>query len=485
MKFFLGRSQYAYLPVLFLFLLLSLSASLVLTSSASAISDFDDYRSTTKLEIYKNGCTTLDVTNDWTKYLPTGVATQYLNPDIYHWGMAQVNVGNTGAKQIIFYSVKKSTAPNPASFYYYTNYQSDESQNHYYGLYLPNFTGASGEFYSQTLGYPTSTGCSEPTVLGDIYGTLTDYGNGMHIRISTIFPKYDSVSGTTITKSLYYNTSPFVSPTGFIGTPPPQNAVPPPIPLKYYVNFKYTNTQKELTATYSNKVTDPVSNLADPKKIWWQLKSENVNSTATMGDTICDIELPVLKAFNTTEHCTFPSAFVPDLTKSYYLLAKVNPAINQHIDTTGYDVKWQDNVYVIDFNKSSFGSTVGCGVGAFQPNQHQICVSPSETSLSYEWLTSLNIPTSGLQDVIIAPLAFIARIESVSCNPLILPMPYAINDITMPCMTPIYQQNFGQIFLIYQTILTGLFAYYVSLKAFGNIKEITNPRDDQIETVKL
>jgi len=101
-----------------------------------------------------------------------------------------------------------------------------------------------------------------------------------------------------------------------------------------------------------------------------------------------------------------------------------------------------------------------------------------------ELFCSLNIPTYGLTTAILAPLAFVAQLPTQDCTPLNLPMPY-LGDIYMPCMTPIYQTYLGTTFLIFQTIMVGLFAYYISIRTFGTVKDLTNPRDDQVETVKL
>lgn len=102
-----------------------------------------------------------------------------------------------------------------------------------------------------------------------------------------------------------------------------------------------------------------------------------------------------------------------------------------------------------------------------------------------ELFCDLNLPTYGLTQALLSPLAFVSQLPTNNCSSLNLPLPNDIGNITMPCMTPIYQQYFGPILLIYQTILTGLFAYYVSIKLFGNVKALTNPKDDQVETVKL
>lgn len=125
----------------------------------------------------------------------------------------------------------------------------------------------------------------------------------------------------------------------------------------------------------------------------------------------------------------------------------------------------------------------GVGFYDFQINANGNLVS--EIPCNAELFCQLNIPTFGLTQAILSPLAFVNSLPHTTCSGLVLPMPHGINNITIPCMTPIYQTYFGPLLLLYQTILTGMFAYYVSLRLFGNVKQITNPRDDQVETVKL
>jgi len=107
------------------------------------------------------------------------------------------------------------------------------------------------------------------------------------------------------------------------------------------------------------------------------------------------------------------------------------------------------------------------------------------TPCSAEYFCSLGLPTYGLTEVILSPLAFISKLPNATCTPLVLPMPHGMVNIELPCMTPILSANFNEILTIYQTVITGLFAYYVSIRLFGNVKAISNPRDDQVETVRL
>lgn len=118
----------------------------------------------------------------------------------------------------------------------------------------------------------------------------------------------------------------------------------------------------------------------------------------------------------------------------------------------------------------------------------QICNDfTDDVDPTYKVFSSLGIPLFGLQQVILKPLNFLSEVsnETQNCTPLNLPLPFIDENISLPCMTPIYQNNFGNILLIYQTILTGLFAYYVGLNTFRGIKDLSNPRDDSIEVAKL
>ena len=52
-------------------------------------------------------------------------------------------------------------------------------------------------------------------------------------------------------------------------------------------------------------------------------------------------------------------------------------------------------------------------------------------------------------------------------------------------MTPLYSSTFGQLFTLYQTITTGLVAYFIGLAYFNKIKQLKDPDNDKIEVVDL
>lgn len=93
--------------------------------------------------------------------------------------------------------------------------------------------------------------------------------------------------------------------------------------------------------------------------------------------------------------------------------------------------------------------------------------------------------TYGLSSIITAPLNLIESLTSATCQELVLPLPFVNENLTLPCMTTIYQQNFGTFFTIYQTITFGIVSYWVIVRIFNLIKDFKNPDHDEIEVMDL
>ena len=91
----------------------------------------------------------------------------------------------------------------------------------------------------------------------------------------------------------------------------------------------------------------------------------------------------------------------------------------------------------------------------------------------------------GLSDVITMPLSFINGLASNQCNSLVLPLPFVDKDIELPCMTSIYNSYFSTFLTIYQTITTGLIAYWVCINIFRMVQNFKNPDNDEIEVMEL
>lgn len=102
------------------------------------------------------------------------------------------------------------------------------------------------------------------------------------------------------------------------------------------------------------------------------------------------------------------------------------------------------------------------------------------------FLNNFSTDTFGLTAIITAPLSLIQSITSSSCSTLNLPLPYLNNKyLTLPCMSSIYQQYFGTLFTLYQTITFGVIAYWVCIRIFNLVKDFKNPEHDEIEVMDL
>ena len=91
----------------------------------------------------------------------------------------------------------------------------------------------------------------------------------------------------------------------------------------------------------------------------------------------------------------------------------------------------------------------------------------------------------GLSAIVTAPLNTIRSLLSSTCTNLVLPLPFVNENLTLPCLSPIYIQHFGAFFTLYQTIILGIIAYRCIMSIFFDIKGFTNPNDDRIEVMDL
>lgn len=91
----------------------------------------------------------------------------------------------------------------------------------------------------------------------------------------------------------------------------------------------------------------------------------------------------------------------------------------------------------------------------------------------------------GLSSIITAPLSAIQSLTSSTCSPLVLPLPYINQNLTLPCMRTIYEENFGGFIVIYDVITIGIISYWILVRIFNLVKDFKNPDHDEIEVVDL
>lgn len=91
----------------------------------------------------------------------------------------------------------------------------------------------------------------------------------------------------------------------------------------------------------------------------------------------------------------------------------------------------------------------------------------------------------GLSDVLLIPLEFVKSLLGHSCVPFTFELPFVEQNVTLPCIKPIYQQYFGPFFILWQNITTGLIAYSVIINIWATIEGLKDPQNDKIEVMKL
>lgn len=171
-------------------------------------------------------------------------------------------------------------------------------------------------------------------------------------------------------------------------------------------------------------------------------------------------------------------------SSGYYML---NVSHNQQLDSPPWTNPETYNIpqvymqFYWDGKTAITGSNVGCSAT-------EMC-NPflEEKPGIFTLFETLNIPIYGLQIAILKPLDFLAQLNSQNCSPLVIPTPIMLGNknIVIPCMMTVYSTYFNDILVLYQVILTALFSYYISRRALETVKQLSNPRDDQIETVAL
>lgn len=107
------------------------------------------------------------------------------------------------------------------------------------------------------------------------------------------------------------------------------------------------------------------------------------------------------------------------------------------------------------------------------------------TNSASSFFSNFNTNTHGLTGIITAPLTAIQSLSSKTCSPLVLPLPFVNENLTLPCMRTIYDSYFGDFMRIYDIITLGIISYWVMVRIFAMVKDFKNPEHDEIEVVDL
>lgn len=91
----------------------------------------------------------------------------------------------------------------------------------------------------------------------------------------------------------------------------------------------------------------------------------------------------------------------------------------------------------------------------------------------------------GLSSIITIPLSTIQSLTNAQCTPLTLPIPFTNKNITLPCMTEIYQQHVPLLLSLLRTCWLGIISYKALIDIFAMVKGFKDPDSDKIEVMEL
>lgn len=126
---------------------------------------------------------------------------------------------------------------------------------------------------------------------------------------------------------------------------------------------------------------------------------------------------------------------------------------------------------------------------AAQARQDQIMdsdTSQGETAIS-DFITSFDDGSDpSLSGVITKPLEFIRQLTTTTCTPLLLPLPFDLGDLNLPCGRSMISSFASPLLSLWDTISVGFIAYWIATNLFRKIHEFKNPDNDgNVEVLEL
>lgn len=124
------------------------------------------------------------------------------------------------------------------------------------------------------------------------------------------------------------------------------------------------------------------------------------------------------------------------------------------------------------------------GLGDINDSINSSDISGSEGAFN-DFFGNFESDNHGLFAIVSTPLNFIKSFLNSVCTPLVLPFPFVSQDVTLPCMEYVYSEFFGNFFSAYQTITTGIVAYWVCVNIMRIVKDMKDSEKDTIEVLDL
>ena len=101
------------------------------------------------------------------------------------------------------------------------------------------------------------------------------------------------------------------------------------------------------------------------------------------------------------------------------------------------------------------------------------------------FFTNFEDDDHGLTSIITIPLSTIQSLTNSSCVSLSIPIPFTNKNVSLPCMTEVYQNTIPSIFNIWQVVSFGIISYFICIDIFKIVKGFKDPNEDKVEVLDL
>ena len=108
-----------------------------------------------------------------------------------------------------------------------------------------------------------------------------------------------------------------------------------------------------------------------------------------------------------------------------------------------------------------------------------------DSGLGSDFFSDFQDNNHGLTAIITAPLNAINSIATSSCQALSIPIPFTNSNVSLPCMSEIYEQNIPTVYNIWKVVSFGIIAYFICIDIFHIVKGFKDPESDKVEVLDL
>lgn len=446
------------------------------------------------------------------------------DPDRFYWAFSVTNNTTTSQRQLSLILIEKSDVVGNATFKRFTTSPSlFYSQTTYAIPVVSNFEPF--EYIVKTSS--TGTNCKD---------TITSYINAnpswsannyessqRYYSLGAMFPDYRGSSSAIM--GLYLSTVPFSPPIGYEGPEIPSQIVPP----KQEVYPGISIVIKPNTDASTSKVKLLISD-----EYYQFMEENNLPPTSNVIFAITDMSDEII----IPDKCWGPSGCdwntLPNGDyKARLSIIYTDPSVTDKFDFKTTEVWFQVNgeEYSLIYNQKENryctvrnGFEWNCQIP--QPGQTPSLIDGTPESWTEEECTIDGFPyinlggcirnsmhylleylgingpgitpgasiffqqdpnTFGLTSILTSPLTILNNLSlaEYTCVPVELPLPFMESDLSLPCMHSYYTNYMGDLFLMWQTVINGIVAYYVVAGLLRMVKEAKDPQEDKIEVVKL